>query len=161
MNMGYTVLLNKIRTDISQRHDCDLRLAFMYGRGWKLGQWQEFTSAGGGKITLRSVVSLTLSRVAANVSGFSLASLLFCATELSCSNVITSTILAIPGQSTPIKEAFQHRSVNNLKRDLSLTCDKQVHILPAARWHLQLPGVRCFGNTFSYLEGQSPAVSLC
>lgn len=160
MDIGYTLLLNKIETDISERHDCKLSLAFICGRGWKLGRWQVFSSAGGAKITLRSAVSLTLSTGAANVNCFSLASLLYCATQLSCSNVITSTILAIPGQSTHIKEAFQHRSANNLKWDLSLTCDKQMHVLPIACCDLQLPGVRCFRITLAYQEGQSPAISL-
>ena len=100
MDMGYILLLNKIETDISERHDCNLSLAFICSREWKLGRWQVFTLAGGVKITL------TLSTGAANMSGFSLASLLYCATQLSCSNVITSTTLAIPGQSTHIKEAF-------------------------------------------------------
>lgn len=160
MDMGYTLLLNMIKVGISESCDCNLSLTFICSRGWELEQWQVFTSAGGVKITLCAVVSLTLSTGVANVNSFSLASLLYCAAQLSCSNVITSTILAIPGLSTHIKEAFQHRSANNLERDLSLTCDKQVHVLPIACWDLKLPGVRCFRITLAYQEGWSPAISL-
>jgi len=47
MDMGYALLLNKIETGTSQRHDCNLSLAFICSRRWRLGQWQVFTSAGG------------------------------------------------------------------------------------------------------------------
>lgn len=38
MDMGYTLLLNKIKIDISERHNCNLSLAFICVRGWKPGQ---------------------------------------------------------------------------------------------------------------------------
>lgn len=109
----------------------------------------EYFSAGGVEIT-----ALTLGTGAANLSAFSSASLLCCATRLSCSNVIiTSTALAVPGLSTRIEEAFQHRSANNLERDLSLTRDKQPHVSPVARWDLRPPGARCFRIPLARREG--------
>lgn len=133
---------------------------FQLQQSVKTGQGHVFTWAGAVKIAIRSVASDTLSTGAANMSGFSSASLLYCATQLWCSNVITSTVLAIPALATHIKEAFQHRPANNLKWDLSLTCDKQVHVLPVARWDVQLPGARCSRLTLAYQEVQSAAVLL-